>query len=203
MNKRKVALVSIPIILFLLIISLSATFPMSETSPKACPPPQPPERFPSRTLYALRLWAVMDWNTWTEQQYIDHLTEQAVEGQYEYSATVEFYIENEASSDIHGVWFRHTTYNETAHNWTYGITHFTTVEYSIGDLSAGETKPFTLTDFRLSWVIKWGEPPEYQINGQLTFYCDEKKDGGLFNVRWEDPNNPRSKDNLFGWEVWV
>lgn len=200
MNKRKIALIiSVPIILSLLLVAiLSSLNPSVNPSPKTSLPPQPPPPPEPLTSYSLKFWGVMNWDTWTEQQYID-MNERVIEGKYEYAATVEFTITNIGEHDLHGLCFKYTIYNETAHYWTYGITHFTTVDHFVGDLSAEETKVFTLTDFRLTWVIKWSDSPEYQINGQLTFRYGETERGGFcLNVRW-DQDQPRSRDYILDW----
>ena len=202
MNKRKMAL--IPIILSLLMVA-PAIFISLNPPPKATPktsfPPEPPPLPPPPTPYSLKIWGVMDWDTWTEQQYID-MNERVIEDRYEYAATVEFTVENIGEHNLHDVCFKYTVYNETGRYWTYGVTHFTTVDHFVGDLSAGERKTFTLTNFRLRWVIKWDDPPEYQINGQLMFRCEEAKKGGFcLNVRWEDPKDPRSEDYILNWMV--
>lgn len=190
--KKKVILVSVSIILSLLIITFLASSFNLETSLKTDISPQHPETSQPEK-YGLKIYGIVDYSTWKEQPYIYQGS--IVKGKYEYSATVKFNVKNIGRNNLHELFFRYNTYDEIGHSWEYGFTHFSTITYFLDDLSIGETKTFTLPNFRLQWI----NPSNYQINGQFIFKCDETERGGIcLNIRW-NPKEPCSKDYVLSW----
>lgn len=146
-GRKAIIALAIMLALFALVVVAINSYPYVEYNPKQ----------PEHISRSVRVWAVVDSNIW--ESYSDLRVNTMF-------PTINFTIENRGTGDIHNISFdyvRNSGKENTIEDNTASLERAT---YLFGDLLAGETKTFSLTEIRLRDYV--GHPKT-----TLDFQCDE------------------------------